>query len=148
MRSLCFVGILGMVFSVPVWIAESPQDQEQTQDEKLTIPADDENAIARRDFMRTKLMYSQNIFHGLTTGNFDLIKAGIKEVGAITEAEKWVAIEDPRYQKLTDDFKTAVKRLKTAADTGNIEATALRYYQMSTSCIDCHMHIRTANYEF
>ena len=68
------------------------QDQEQDkrpapQDDRVVIPGDDENSIARRDFMRTKLLYTQNIFEGLTTGDFDQIKAGIKEVEAITEAK-------------------------------------------------------------
>lgn len=133
--------------STLVFDQQSPDDDKRQQDDKVEIP-DDGNAIARRDFMRTKLMYSQNIFEGLTTGNFKLINAGIKEVSGITEAERWVTIDDERYQKLTEDFKTTVKRLQAAAKTGNIEATALRYYQMSTSCIDCHQHIRIAQYEF
>jgi len=93
-------------------------------------------------------MFSQNIFHGLTTGDFDRIKSGIKEVHSITEAEAWVAIDNDMYRKLTEDFKTSIKRLSEAAESGNLEATALRYYNMSTSCIDCHKHIREAHYEF
>ena len=117
-------------------------------DDPIVVPQSDDNSIARRDFMRSKLMYSQNIFEGLTTGNFGLINAGIKEVSGITDAEKWVAIDNAKYRQLTADFKTTVKRLQAAAKTKNIEATALRYYQMSTSCIDCHAHIRVAQYEF
>ena len=122
--------------------------QEKKQDDKIVIPGDGENAIARRDFMRTKLMYSQNIFEGLTTGDFELINAGIMEVNGITEAEKWIEIDNDDYRKLTEDFKTSVKRLQAAAESENIEATALRYYQMSTSCIDCHAHIRISGYQF
>ncbi|MFT5304422.1 MAG: hypothetical protein ACI87E_000790 [Mariniblastus sp.] len=120
----------------------------QEEDDKIRIPINDEHGISRRDFMRTKLMYSQNVFEGLTTGNFDLIKAGVKEVQAITEGEKWVEVDNDQYRKLTEDFKTATKRLSEAAASGNLEATALRYYQMSTSCIDCHKHIRKTGYQF
>ena len=59
-----------------------------------------------------------------------------------------MAIDNDFYRKLTEEFKTTTKRLKEAANSGNIEATAMRYYQMSTSCIDCHQHIRKAHYEF
>ena len=136
---------------MPFAIQEQQQEkesQEQEQKKRIVIPADDDNAIARRDFMRTKLLFTQNIFEGLTKGDFDLIKAGIKEVQGITEGEKWVAIDDDQYRKLTEDFKMTTRRLSEAAKSGNLEAVALRYYQMSTSCIDCHQHIREAEYEF
>ncbi len=93
-------------------------------------------------------MYSQNIFEGLTTGKFRLIKEGINEIKGITQGEKWVSVDDERYRKLTEDFNTAIKRLSSAVESENLEAVALRYYQMSTSCIDCHRHIRLANYKF
>jgi cytochrome c556 len=98
--------------------------------------------------MRTKLLFTQNIFEGLTTGDFTLIKNGIKEVQGITAGEQWVAIDDDLYRKLTEDFKTTIKHLNAAAESGNLDAVALRYYQMSTSCIDCHQHMREAAYEF
>lgn len=129
---------------------ESPESslKQRQENEGIVIPQDDENAVQRRDFMRTKLLYSQNIFEGLTTGNFALIKEGIEEVQGITEGEEWVAIDNDLYRKLTEDFKTTTRRLSEAAESGNIEAVALRYYQMSTSCIDCHKHIRKAAYDF
>lgn len=131
------------------YLHQEPDRQDpQHQDDKIEVPGDGGDAIARRDFMRSKLMYSQNIFAGLTTGDFDLINAGIKEVSGITEAEQWATVDDERYRKLTEEFKTSVKRLRAAAESKNIEATALRYYQMSTSCIDCHSHIRVEQYEF
>ena len=133
---------------LPFSMALFQEQESEKSDDKIVIPHRDENTIARRDFMRTKLLYSQNIFEGMTTGNTELIKQGIEEVQSITKAEQWVAIDDVRYQKLTDEFNTAVKRLETAAKSGNLEAIALRYYQMSTNCIDCHQHIRKADYEF
>ena len=123
-----------------------PQKQ-AAQDKKIEVP-DGPDAVARRDFMRTKLMYSQNILEGLTTGNFRLINNGIKELQLVTEGEKWVEVDDVRYSKLTEDFKTSVERLAKASESKNIDATAMRYYQMSTSCIDCHKHIRKVGYRF
>lgn len=125
------------------------QEQEQEKsDDKIVIPGQGAEAESRRDFMRTKLLFSKNIFEGLTTGNFNLVNEGIEEVQRVTEGSAWVDVDDERYQKLTSEFKTTIKRLKEAAATKNIDATALRYYQMSTSCIDCHKHIRVAGYEF
>lgn len=120
--------------------------QETSPQEKIPVP--DEAGIERRDFMRTKLMYSQNIFEGLTVRNFGLIKRGISDVDQLLESEHWVTIDNDEYRKLTDEFKTSLQRLKISADTNNIEATALRFYEMSNRCIDCHQHLRHANYSF
>lgn len=131
-------------------ISVLPQDQDKQQDpdDTIVIPADDTNAASRRDFMRTKLMFTQNIFEGLTTGDFDAIEKAIQEVHNITQGSQWVAIDNDRYRQLTQDFEVTTKRLMEAAKTRNLDAIALRYYNMSTSCIDCHNHIRQARYEF
>lgn len=108
----------------------------------------DEDTISRRDFMRTKLMFSQRLFEGLTTGDFDMIDRSVKEIQSITAASQWVAIDSDPYRKLTEEFNEATRRLAEAAKSRNIDATALRYYNLSTSCIDCHRHLRQASYEF
>ncbi len=146
--------LITITIAVSAALALQDQDQDQEQEkqkpsneDRMVIPAFDDNAVARRDFMRTKLMFSQNILEGLTTGNFKQIKTGIKKVQKVTEGGEWVAIDNDQYRKLTEDFNTTIKRLGVAAESGNLEAVALRYYQMSTSCIDCHQHIREAAYE-
>lgn len=152
-RSLFAVMLIAGIACFTFAAVQGQQDQEEEgkkkQDkEKIEIPQDGPDAIARRDFMRTKLMYSQNIFEGLTTGDFELIRDGVSEVKKITEGARWVQIDNDKYRKLTADFETTIRRLEEAVEGKNIEATALRYYQMSTSCIDCHQHLRLARYEF
>ena len=141
--------VSALLVVLPFHLQEQQQEQQQKQesDRKIEIPRSGPDAVARRDFMRTKLMFAQNILEGLTTGDLDLIEHGVREIRMVTEGAEWVQIDDDRYRKLTEEFKTAAKYLAEAAESGNIEATALRYYQMSTSCIDCHKHIRVANYD-
>ena len=155
MRLVFIFAFAGLAALSPITFQEQNQEQQkqegkqesQKQDKKkIEIPSDGPEAVARRDFMRTKLMYSKNVFEGLTTGDFDLVQEGLKELRTVTEGGKWVRIDDPRYRKLEQDFKTTLDRLGEAAESENIDATALRYYQMSTSCIDCHKHIRKADY--
>ncbi len=130
---------------------EKKSDQSEQQDEKksdrIIIDALDENAISRRDFMRTKLMYAQNILEGLNTHDFTLIEQAIKDIEMVTEGEQWVTIDNEVYQGLVQDFKKSVARLKEAARSENIDATALRFYDMSNRCIDCHKHLETAQYD-
>ncbi len=111
------------------------------------VPQEDADAISRRDFMRTKLMYSQNMLEGLTTGHFETIDAAIAEMKLVTSGSKWVSIDSGDYRRLTADFEAALERLAESAATRSIDATAMRFYQMSTSCIDCHSHIRHAGYD-
>jgi cytochrome c556 len=125
--------------------ADGPKPQEK---DRVIVPHEDNKSKARRSFMQTKLKFSQDIFEGLTIGDFEKIKAAIKNVQGITESQNWVAVDNDFYRKLTADFETTTDRLSEAAESGNIEAVALRYYQMSTSCIDCHQHMREAEYEF
>ncbi len=127
---------------------ELPQkNQNQDEEERILIPADGENAVARRDFMRTKLMYTKNIFEGLTLGDFEAVEQGINEVKMITEGEQWIAIDNAEYRKLTAEFRTSADRLLRAAKTKNSDATALRFYEMSTRCIDCHKRLDHAKYQ-
>ena len=149
------VAILSLIAAATMAVSVQPGSAQQdsipqTQEPEIIISDQDSaESISRRDFMRTKLLFSQQIFEGLTTADFAGIERAVKEVQAITEGEKWVAIDNDHYRKLTEEFKTSTARLLEAAKTKNLDATALRYYNnMSTSCIDCHKHIRKAGYEF
>lgn len=141
--------IFAIASSVALLAGMQLQDQEQQDDTKNRIvrPVIDDDAVERRDFMRTKLLIAQNILEGLTIGDHDLVNRGIDDVKDITKAASWVAIDDDTYRKLTDDFNTTIERLEKAAKTKNLDAIALRFYEMSTSCIDCHKHVREAAYE-
>ncbi len=151
MRFSLFILIGGLaVTSTLIFHGQEQGEQQIAEDKpgKIVVPTDGPDGVARRDFMRAKLINSQNIFEGLTTANFDLVQDGVKALKSVAAGEKWVQIDDARYQKMTDEFRTTVNRLAVAAEGKNIDAMALRYYQMSTSCIDCHKHIRKAGYEF
>lgn len=129
------------------WTVHQDPAKDQGED-RLTLPLQDDDAPSRRDFMRTKLLFTQNIFEGLTTGDFKAIETAIMEVQRVTEGEQWISIDNENYRKLTEEFNTSTRRLMAAAKSKNIDATALRYYEMSTRCIDCHKHIRNARYEY
>ena len=137
-----------LLFAIAAVTIGTWQDSTSRQeDAPATQRPQDPDSVSRRDFMRTKLMYTQNIFEGLTTGNFESIEEAITNVQMVTEGAMWVAIENEEYNRLTSEFKTATRRLMNAAKTRNIESTALRFYELSTSCIDCHQHIREARYD-
>jgi len=120
----------------------------QQEEGGKTANPHDPNLIARRDFMRSKLMYSQLMLEGLTTADFAMVNEAIANMKAVAGGEMWVAIDDdPDYRDLTQDFQQAIDRLQKAADTNSIDATMMRFYQLNTTCIDCHKHIRARGYK-
>ena len=148
--SATFAVLLIFVF-VSAAVVQDKQEgkQEKGKDSKqkgkLVIPADDDNAVARRDYMRTKMMFTQNVYTGLTMGDLKKIEAAVKEIVTITKGEKWVSIDNDTYRKLTAEFETTAERLQEAVKSKNLDAIALRYYQMSTSCFDCHKFRRRSS---
>lgn len=103
---------------------------------------DPETDQSRRDFMKTKLMFAQNILEGLSTRNHDLIRRGASEIERITQAEGWLVSDTAEYKHLSDDLRTIATRLVKAADEKNLEAAAFRYFDMTTNCMDCHDYSR------
>lgn len=126
---------------------EKPKVEPKKKD-RIVIPANDDNSVDRRIFMRQKLVASQFVLEGLTTNDFDLIDKGLTRINEITESESWVTIDDPKYKKLRAEFQEATDKLAAASKSKNIDAAAYRYFQLSAQCIDCHQHIRLAEYEF
>lgn len=136
---------IGFLTAAPLalaWQQESGQPKV-----KPLVGSQDSDAIARRDFMKTKLLYTQNILGGLVTGDLNAAAKAVREVQQITAAEQWVRIDNEEYLKLTDEFNIAAKRLLEATESGNVDAATLRFQVLTTSCIDCHKHIRAKSYD-
>lgn len=150
MKIASVILLLSLVFPLAARVAfqDPVQDPQPGAHKQDPIPVPEEGSVERRDFMRTKLLYTQNILEGLTVGEFELIDRGVKELEEILQGEQWVTIDNEEYRKLVDEFQTALQRVKKASESKNIEATALRFHEMSTRCIDCHQHIEHAGYHY
>ena len=107
---------------------------------------DPQDELKLGEFMQIKLLRSQNILEGLATRDFTMIKDAIREIHELTEQAKWQAVDSPEYRKLTEEFQTATDRLLKAAEKENLEGVALRFYDLSTRCIDCHEHLRSVGF--
>lgn len=105
-----------------------------------------DEAIQRRDLMRTKLMFSQNIVEGLSTRNFNLIRDGAQEIDAVMRAIVVGPGNHIEYKRMAQELRMATDNLVRAADSGNLEAAALRYFDLTLRCIDCHEFLRKADF--
>lgn len=128
-------------------LQEEKQEEKKKQDTPPRIDRNSPDAIARRDFMLTKLLFMQNALGGLTTGDMLEVAAAAKEIGDITKASKWVSIDDEQYKKYEAEFQVTAQRLIDAAKTDSIDAATLRFQMLTTSCIDCHKYIRGIHYD-
>ena len=103
---------------------------------------DDQEAKTRRDFMRVKLMFSQNVVEGLSTSDFGMIEDAAQEMLELMENEKWLVVDTPDYKRYTSELTEATNRLKKMSKSNNLEGSALRYFDLTLKCIDCHQYYR------
>ena len=101
---------------------------------------------ARKHFMRGKLTSNQRIVEGLSLRNFEMVREGADGVTALVKGQHWFVLETPEYREFSKDMEKASKRLAAAADAKNIEAAALRYFDLTLNCIDCHEYLSTQDY--
>jgi len=115
-------------------------EQDQDQD------AEDIKTAARKAFMQGKLESNKKIVHGLTTKNYPMIKEGAQDVTALVKGQHWFVLDTPEYKSYSQDMSNIALKLEKAADDKNLEAAALRYFDLTVSCIDCHQYIEKQRY--
>ncbi len=101
---------------------------------------------ARKEFMQGKLQSNKKIVQGLTTNDFDLVKQGAEEVSSYVKGESWFVLKTPEYQAFSEDMRQTAGKLNQAAEERNVEAAALRYFELTINCIDCHQYIAKVQY--
>jgi hypothetical protein len=101
---------------------------------------------ARKLFMRGKLLSNQKIVEGLSLKDFDLIDEGAAGVVALVKGQHWFVLDTDEYKRYSRELSTAAERLQDAAKQKNIEAAALRYFDLTLTCIDCHQYLETRKY--
>ncbi len=149
---LVCTGLSLALFSPSLRPAAGPVDARVGQQEQDPLPQgevpqkqqrpDDPDTIARRDYMRAKLMYTQNIIEGLTQKDFAGIQTAAEEIKKITESAAWNVVDSDEYRFQSREFQRTVDDLVHAAEGRNIEATTLRFIGLTTKCVDCHEHLR------
>jgi cytochrome c556 len=92
--------------------------------------------------MREKLGHSQKILAAILTSNFALLDTESAALAKATEAPAWAALKGPEYQKQSEGFLKALRELRDAAKAHDLDAAALRYNALTTSCFGCHRNIK------
>lgn len=111
----------------------------QEQQEELRV-------AARKAFMRGKLASIQKIVEGMATKNFGLIAEGASEIKALVKGQHWFVLQTNEYQDFSAEMERAADRLEQAAKNKSVDTAALRYFDLSLNCLDCHEYIEKQKY--
>ncbi len=109
--------------------------------DKTDEPAKPKNPLEL--FMRKKLDASSKIMEGLCLEDAALIKEGADALGAMSKVEIWNVMLDPDYREHSREFRDNAAKLSAAAEAGDFDKAALRWFDVTMSCIECHDHVRS-----
>ena len=93
--------------------------------------------------MREKLAHSQRILEALTTSNQELLVRETDALSRIAKSPQWTAdLRTPEMRGYAERFLKAVADLTAAAGRRDLDAAALDYNALTTSCYQCHKRLK------
>lgn len=95
-----------------------------------------------QDFMRVKLLHSQNVVEGLVLGDFDKIAKNAQELSLLSQAASWQVLQTPQYLEHSRKFRNASDALKEAAKKKNLDKATEAYNLVTLRCVECHKYVR------
>lgn len=94
------------------------------------------------DFMRAKLVHSQNVVEGLVRGDFDKIAKGAQEMSLLSLAETWQVLQTPQYIEFSKKFRNSANALSESARKKNLDQATKDYNVVLQRCVECHKYLR------
>jgi cytochrome c556 len=98
-------------------------------------------------FMRLKLDASSKILEGLCQEDAALVKEGAEALSAMSKVEIWNVLIDPDYREHSREFRENAAQVSKAAQEGDFDKAALRWFDVTMSCLECHDHVRNERKE-
>ena len=93
-------------------------------------------------FMRLKLDASSKILEGLCQEDAAMVKEGADALSAMSKVEIWNVLLDPDYREHSREFRDNAAKVSQAAQEGDFDKAALRWFDVTMSCLECHDHVR------
>jgi hypothetical protein len=94
------------------------------------------------DFMRAKLVHSQNVVEGLVRADFDKIAKGAQELSLLSLAENWQVLQTPQYIEFSKKFRKSADSLSESARKKNLDQATKDYNIVLQRCVECHKYLR------
>lgn len=135
----------GLVASLACVVAMAQKPDTQKTKTATETPAEkpkDSKPYSLENFMRKKLDSSSKILEGLCQEDAALVKAGAEELSDMSRVEIWNVMLDAEYRQHSIEFRDNAARVAEAAEAGEFDKAALRWFDVTMSCLDCHDHVR------
>jgi cytochrome c556 len=97
---------------------------------------------ARDELMAAKLKHAKLLLEGIALADFKKIQRSAEELIQLSKTAEWRAVQSPRYELYTNEFRRAGEELVQKARAQNIDGVTLHYFEMTLSCVRCHKYLR------
>ena len=142
-KKIALLGLGLFVFfgSLPAISQEKTQTRDEKDGKKQIPKVTKEKPM---DFwMARKLDYSKTILESLTKGDYDKLAEAAEQMQLLGKIEGIVRRKNKDYQTQLQTFELANQELIRNAKRNNPEAAVLAFNQLSTSCVACHVLLRS-----
>lgn len=101
-------------------------------------------SVGLKPVMREKLENTQRLLEAVVTADYAGITRYAEPLGRISETEiaSWQTEAQAEYTKQATLFLLSVNGLREAAAGKNLDAAALEYTTLVSSCIGCHRYVQ------
>lgn len=93
-------------------------------------------------WMRVKLNRANGILEGLARADFVSIRHNANVMNQFGRLERWAHVKNEDYQTHMQAFDQANRDLIRQAGDENLEGVTLAFFQLTTSCANCHRVVR------
>lgn len=94
--------------------------------------------------MREKLGHAEALLVALVTSDWDELEIRALALDEITRDPDWAVLPSVEYSEQSEDFRTAVQDLITAAQARDLDAGPQAYVDVTLSCVSCHRAVALA----
>lgn len=108
----------------------------------LFVEAGEPPANAKAALMKKKLEAAQMLLEGLAMNDFAKLDRQAEELQLISKKAEWAVLKTPEYLRHSEEFRRNAADVQAAARRKNIDLATLGYLKLTTSCVECHKHLR------
>lgn len=94
------------------------------------------------ELMRKKLQTAQLLLEGLALQDFKKLDRAADDLTMISKRAEWRVVNTPEYSRYSEELRRSCDDIVAAAKKKNIDAATLGYLKLTTTCVECHKHLR------
>jgi len=95
-----------------------------------------------REFMRKKLVFTQEIVRALALEDYDKLAENAQNLIVMSLESNWNVYQQIEYAEMSRDFRAAAQRLQQAAEQKSLDGATLAYFEVTLGCVRCQKLLR------